>query len=345
MKNPENLYLRGNAWYYRFEFRGREFRGSCFTHDVRLAKKTLREKMAEAEANPDATSVATTRFTTTAQMAAHDIDRARLKRSSEAVIASTITRYWDRLGVAFAHAGEITRDALHVYARRMIDHGLAPQTVKRDLWAAKRGYEYAQGLDPTLPALGKLPELKVDEPGKGKGVPVPLDDVKRFLEACQGRARDHAIILLMTGLRISEFRRLGEVMWFGSERSAASRMFLLEAKQTKNGRRRYVGVSHVLWLVIRRSAPYTISNNSAWRTASKRAGLSKAMMARDLRHIYASALAPFDSYGVDLTMGHAPGLPGTSTRWYQHADEDRLRRLAAEAERVFSFAIDLAARH
>lgn len=334
----ENLYRRGNAWYYRFKMHGRDtpYRGSCFTHRLDEAKKVLRQKMAEAEAQPTAATVATSRHVSLDALKAWDIRRATLLGSK--TIETTVVTFWDRLARMFSHAGEITADTLANYASTMLDRGYKPQTIKRDLQAAVRAYEWAADRDPTLPRLGKLAKLKSAPVGKRKGVPVPLDKVEPLLSALKRPARIHATIFLMTGLRFTEFRRVLPA-WFVV--SKGEHFLCLPEGLTKNGKARRIGLDPALHALMIEALPFAVDYRKAWATASKRAGLAKAVMARDLRHTFASTMAPFDSHGVDLVMGHQPGQSGSSTRYYQHGDDERLAKLARATFKTLGFALHL----
>ena len=50
-RNPRNLRLRGDTWWWRFEKNGKEFTGSCETGDVSLAKDRRDRKLAELKAS------------------------------------------------------------------------------------------------------------------------------------------------------------------------------------------------------------------------------------------------------------------------------------------------------
>jgi hypothetical protein len=342
MGKHENLDKRGNTWYYRFKMHGNPlpFRGSCFTHDLREAKRVLREKMAEAQKTPNVVTVATTRYMKLTAMREWDFRRARLAGSEQQTIDTGLGPVWKRLCVSFDHAGEMTSDKLAAYCLRHQERGISNQTLKRDLWAAKRGYEYACETDPTLPPLGKLPTLGKSSPGKARGQELSLELIVAWLAHLKPAPQAKALIGLCTGIRAEELERY-EASWLTSPvvDGTVAWVLTLPDEATKGKRSRQIVICREVADLLIGYAPFKINYRRAWHTASTRVGLLKPVSMRDLRTTFATAMGEYDYPATKRMMGHAYGADDEVAMLYQRAGIARLRRLAEHAAKHFADAL------
>ena len=146
----------------------------------------------------------------------------------------------------------------------------------------------------------------------------------------------------MTGLRGEEARR---VLWTWVD----GELLRMPEGATKNGKPRVVGLSPRALEILRRRAG-TVS--PAWsdaplfpqgsyattvRAASRRAGLSRALTLRDLRHTWSTYAAREDLVGAAQALGHDDTV---NLRHYQTAQGERAVAAAGRVADVYGSEVE-----
>ena len=182
MRGEDNLYQRGGIWWLRAEVRGREYRESLRTADVKSARRLRDSRLKELR---DA------------------IWHGERRRSwQEAVVAwgghadaqlgpSTVKRYLVSLAQCDPYLSQFDIDKIDgraiaalIQARQSI--GATPATIRRDLTAVSRVLEYAEAMEwrEGNPTLSKRKILKERRDPIELPVEASIDfDDRRFFEA------------------------------------------------------------------------------------------------------------------------------------------------------------------
>lgn len=310
------LYRRSETgvYWFRFQVRGKEHRRSTGTRDHREAVRIERAARIEAET----AAPAARRGVGLAELGGLDGERGAAKGVSDVTIES-IVLHWShlcRVLGAGTSPDAITYEELERYMLVRRSEKARGQTIRRELQALKRGLRIARRKKwiHTLPV--DWPEIRND-PARasqaGKLHPSPV--LARWLAALAPDARDQAELVLRTGLRATEVRRLlGS--WVEDVEPEAGVPFLLRvpAAATKGRRERIVGLTDESYAILERRAlerglctPLLGGyHREEYETAAKRIGYAQRITLRDLRHTYATwaAHGTGDAAAAQAALGH-----------------------------------------
>lgn len=230
----DNLYQRAGIYWLRAEVRGREFRESLRTSDVKSARKLRDARLKELRSAVwHGERTRSWREAVTAWLA----------HESEQLSPSTVKRYAVSLGQCESHLSQLDIDKVDgkaiaglIQARRAT--GATPATVRRDLTAVSRVLEYAEAMDwregnPTLSKRRLLKERR--DP-----IALPTDKaISEIMSATSARFGTLITAARLTGCRQNE---LVELTW--SQFSPRTKKLDVIGKGNK---RRTVALSDAAW--------------------------------------------------------------------------------------------------
>lgn len=312
------LYQRPNSpsWWYAFSLSGRRYRGSCGTGDRQAAEEAARQRYDEIKANIGR-PVAATLQVDLPLLGGLDIHRANAEgagdRQHQAI--ECCWRHLVRLMGEVSPAA-VTFDTVQTYIAARRKEGARGQSITREIQALKRGLVIARRRR-WLAELPELPRVRSDPPKvEQKGKLVSPEVLGRWLHELPPHARAQAELVLSTGLRAEEIRRL-RWSWVEDAPPSAGVAALLRvpAAAAKNRRERVVGLTAyalALLQVLRAACdgedvPLTPADHKgAYRGAARRVGL-RGLHLRDLRHTHASLAAQHtgDASAVQAALGHS----------------------------------------
>jgi integrase len=312
-----SLYRRSNTgpWWYRFEVCGVEHRASTGTGNRREAEETERRARAALEANivPGARG-----RVDLAQLSAWDLERATSRGTTEAA-RDTLERQWLTLGRilgAFTDAARVRYGDLERFVGERRAEGARGQTISRELQTLRRGLNLARKRGKVARVPADWPEVRADAPSEKRGHLIPLDVLDNWLAALPLDAREEADVVLLTGIRAEEVRRL-EWSWVepAPEGAPLTHVLRLPASGTKNRKERIVGLPDAAFDILKRRAELAPTGPIFWeqqhvaarRGASKRIKWPRTITLRDLRHTHASlaAQATGDPEACRIALGHS----------------------------------------
>jgi integrase len=243
-------------------------------------------------------------------------------------------------------ADRLTTRELDLYVhKRAIKEGVKRATVSSELRLLKAVYSWAASQQPPLVHINPTAGFKVKTAGDEKDVPIPptVDEIRRIL--------NHAGPYLVRAIKIhwhSGIRPGGELQRLRWEHIDFINKEIRIYSAHKGGPViRTVPISSALesdlkaWLeedrLFKPSNPWNLpvvhldgqsikSLKRTWKTAKKRAGITRKMRLYDLRHAFASnALrAGADLKSVSELLGHS--RPDTTLREYQHVTREQHRQ-------------------
>lgn len=332
-RNADGTVRESEAYWVRFQWRGREYRRSTGRSDRREAAREGRRIRAEVEAEAPAAPAPVVERLALISLSVWDVQDTTARGAGVRQVESVEER-WVPLLAYFGPDSDpaaIDYDAFQAYVVHRRGDGARGQTIRKERQALVRGWAIARRRK-LLGDLPELPVIKSDPPNVDQaGKLYPLDTVLRWLDELarvprSGKARHQAEIALRTGLRAEEVRRL---CW-SWVRVAADGSAVLEvpAESAKTRTARTVGLPAEALALIRELAvdagpdlPLCPSTHlRAARVASKRVG-EKSITLRDLRHTYASIAAiGGDVLAVQSALGHTDL---TMTTRYMHSTQER----------------------
>lgn len=228
-------------------------------------------------------------------------------------------------------------DTLATYKKERAATGVKAATINRELdvvrrvlmlaarkWRHPNGTAYLS----TAPLLSRMPETDKRQP-----YPLTWAEQRRLLPNLPAHLADMALFDVNTGLRDAELTGL-RWDWEIKSPELGGSAFILPSSVTKNGEERVVLLNDTARSVLEarrggreyvfmfKGQPITRMNNTAWRMARDRAGLTQ-LRVHDLRHTFAHRLR---SAGVShedraALLGHTTG---NVTTHYSQADLARL---------------------
>jgi len=325
---PVNLVMRGDVYVYRMMEEGKVRRISLNTRNYREALEKYREILArghEGFVDLDVTPGASRKIVSWEKMRNWDLDRASVA-SRYKDVEKGLGSSWNRLQRFFPDASAVNNDSLGAYARQQLEAGISSATIKRDLYAIMRGYEWAQQTLPSLPTFKKRIKIAKSPKGLASGRFIESATLAKIVRMLSPLPAQKLVLALTTGIRSEEYIRL-QKSWIRAHRVAGKLVAFIDLPEgmTKNGRARSIPLLPVLQGFVMSGPNFKINYRKAWTTAAKKVGLERLAM-RDLRHTFATTMAPFDKYGVDLIMGHVDPADGVSMR-YQHGSDERLHKI------------------
>ncbi len=238
-----SLYRRSNTgpWWYRFEVCGVEHRAPPApgiaeklgdrAPSSRSARGKHRPRRARARRPREAGGVGSRRATS---------------RGATEGGRTTLERQWLTLGRilgAFTDAARVRYADLERFVSERRAEGARGQTISRELQTLRRGLNLARKRGKVARVPADWPEVRADAPSEKRGHLIPLDVLDRWLDALPLDAREEAEVVLLTGIRAEEVRRL-EWSWVEAAPAASplAHILRLPASGTKNRKERIVGL-------------------------------------------------------------------------------------------------------
>lgn len=295
-------------------------------------------------------------------MAAADLARGEAKGVSQQQ-RDSIDACWEHLGRLLdddTPARDIDYDTIEDYARLRRGEGARGQSIRKELQALARGLKIAKRKK-SIKEVPDFPEVNSDPPNprqKGKLHPLPvllrwfvaLDKDKR----AKG-ARDQAELVLYTGLRAEEVRRLAEA-WVEAAPPGAEVAALLRvpAEAAKNRRERTLGLTAPALEIVQRRAKalkaerkkaklaysptealFRGDHHKIFATAATALEYHQPITLRDLRHTHATIAAQYtgDAAAAQAALGHADLA---TTQRYLSSTLARTSAAAAAVEEALS---------
>jgi integrase len=313
-----SLYRRSSSgpWWYRFEVAGVERRGSTGTRNRREAEEAERRTRAELESSIVRGARGQVDL---AQLAEWDLQRGAAKGTTPDW-ATELERTWAVLCSVFgarADASRITFEDLEGYVATRRGAGIRGQTIRRELQALRRGLELGKKRGKLVRVPAAWPEIASDAPCVGRsGKLVPVEVLSKWIDKLPADAADEAWVVLLTGLRDGEVKRL---TWRWVEPAPAglpvSWVLRAPAGATKRRRERVIGLPDIAYATLRRRADlfgedaplFGTSHRTAYENAATAVGWSRAITLRDLRHTHATMSAQLtgDAEATRAALGHA----------------------------------------
>lgn len=309
-----SIYRRSptGPWWYLFKVAGVRYRASTGTGDRREAQAIERRARAEIEAlAPRGDSGG---IVDLAQVAEWDVTRSRARGSSVEWCEALLRQWADLCEVLDARTPitKVTTDAIEKYVLERRDQ-VSGETIARHLQTLRRGLEVARKKGKLARLPSGWPEVARQSTGRGKGRLIPTAVLVAWLSELQGDAYDEAFVVVLTGLRAWEIRRL-EWAWVERAPDGAPTpwQIRLPAPGTKGRRERLVGLPIEGFEVLERRAHarpkgplFEGDHKTARRLAATRVKWPRGISLRDLRHTHASlAVLGTDPRSVQAALGH-----------------------------------------
>ena len=212
------------------------------------------------------------------------------------------------------------------------------RTICKELSALSQGLKIAGQKGYALNLDSRIPEVP-NEPlcDNHRGHYYPVKTLNRWRECIRSRQADYAYIMLLTGIRSSEFRKfsLGMLRTDSEEPTEGIAAYAeLPGEITKSGRPRMIAITQSVYEAMQRAFPLKHTNwREAFQGAAKRAR-TPIPTERDLRHNFAevAGLRGGEDTTIDMAMGHNST---TMRRRYQSAHDLRMAGIALYVEGRF----------
>jgi integrase len=308
------LIKRGGVWHIDKRVDGRRLCESTETSDYAQAERylaelitRLRQEHAEALNRPRTFLEAATRYLEESTHKALAEDARTLK---------IVAPYIGQLALQQVHAG-----SLQSFIKDRQAAGIAAGTLNRDLAIVRRVLTLAARLwrdEEGQPWLQTIPMLPTVKGTQRKPYPLSWEEQTLLFAELPAHLADMVLFAVHAGCRESEICGLS---WREEIRLEDGSVFLLEGDRTKNGKERIIVLNRVAQSVVEaqrgkhpefvftyRGHPVTRMNNSAWKKARERVGLTQVRV-HDLRHTFGRRLR---AAGVSLEdrqdlLGHHAG--------------------------------------
>lgn len=307
MRGDGSFYLRGQTYWIRYSWHGKEFRESAKTGDEKKAAKFLQRRL-KTVGTPQFVEPKDQRYTLDDLLEKIRLHYIRKQNRS----FKNVTYCWPHIEAAFRfhRAIDIDKDVIEKYQTARLDAGAAPSTVNREVAYVKLGIKL---LGLRVPTVEQLAEDNVRE-----GF-LRVPEFNSLLEEIAGPAvRDIIEFLYNSAWRSNEPRAM-QWHWLDLDTWTVT----LPAEFSKNKKPRMLPLVGVLKEIIQRrikarefACPYVFhrkgkpikSFRKAFQAAAKAAGLL-GFVPHDMRR---SAVRNFRKAG--LSEGDGMKLSGHKTR-------------------------------
>lgn len=342
------LYKRPGSgkWWCRFEVAGREIKRSTRTADRRAAE--IEERRLRAYFESKAPPRRAERTGDLAELAGLDVERAAALGATKEHQAA-IEWLWERIAEFFGATAEprvINFDSVQKYIAHRRSQG-ATDTIAREVQALKRGCKIAHRRGWLAYMPDEWPKVVRGPKGqKRRGRLHPPEILAAWLRALDGDARDEAEVVLLTGLRKTEAKRL-TAQWIepAPEGAAVPAVLRIPANSAKARRERVIGLPQRALDILKRRAEKTPagkpllfqgSHETAYRLARERLDppYKTPISLRDLRHTWATLVTRM--VGVDAARDGLGHRDLSMTSRYVSTDTARVASAAAAVAELLS---------
>lgn len=304
------------VWWTQFKHAGRRYRLSTGCRAKAQAAVEARRLRAEIEAN---NGPGGRQGVTLAVLEELHIERIRHKGLQPRRV-DDVTNMWNHLEKILGEHRDVstlTAADIESYEGARRSEGAKGQTIRRETQALKLGIKLARRErlirhDPI--EWDDLDPIESDDPDEKKsGKTWPLKTVWAVLDALSAKAktagyRDMLALIVTTGLRLEEFRRIRpEWVRPAPEGSGAKAVLSLPANATKTGKPRVLPLDKANVETIEKWSDKfaTKKFNHALRIASEKVGLPMSVTPRDLRTTYLTTAAGPDPVAAQRLAGHS----------------------------------------
>ena len=341
------LVKRGNYWWMRFTYQGRQVRRSTGTTDRRLAEAILgqvRVKMVEG------------RFFETLEEKTRTFEELMERYLTEHAAKKSQPRHYRgyaRSLTAFFGGrtlAEITPKSIVEYKNRRYAAGLKPASINRELASLKKAFNLAVK-EWEWCRENPVSRVSMEQENNTRDRWLSFEEEARVLQSCAPWLHDLVTFALHTGMRMGEIL---DLTWQGVDCTRRTVMVC----RSKNGERRTIPVNDTVLSVLRQKSKvrslmtdvvfcshvFTPMESGHLRR-SFRVALSKGKIEdfhfHDLRHTFATRLvqAGVDLYKVQRLLGHKSPI---MTQRYAHHYPESLRDGVEILDRLAGISTKLA---
>ena len=322
------LYKRGQVWWMRSNYKGKQKRVSTETDDKKLAERVQRKVLGQVAEGKWFERLPGEEKTFDEMMAKYLDEHVSQKAS-----ARSYRGYVKNLLGFFSGSlvAEINPPMINDYKVKRRKHGVSPATVNREMAVLKNAFnkalkewEWVKENPATKVSMEKEP------PGRVRYL--TDEEFERFHDACADWLKPIVMVARHTGMRRENILSL---RW--EQVDMGRRMVILE--HTKNGEHHGIPLNDTMFELFKRLSKVRHINSSyvfckpdgkryvevkgAFGRAVERAGI-KDFKFHDLRHCFASALVQrgADLYEVQRLLGHKSHA---MTQRYAHLSRENLR--------------------
>ncbi len=332
------LYKRGAIWWLKFSHNGQQTYFSTGLRDHAAASAKARDLRHEYEKKHGQGGRAA--GVPLMYLEALDKDRAEAEGLGDRREGTLENIWWhlaNHLGGKKRDASTLTLAELDAYAGSRRRDGAKGQTIRREVQTLVRGLRLAKRAT-ALPSMPFDPEdLKTirSDPKHEKytGKAWSLVEINAVLAALNPKAKkaryeEMLRLILGTGLRIEEFRRV-DPSWLRPGIGKAHAVLALPATATKGKKPREVPLTKVMAATVRELFPlsYAWKPNKSLKLACVSLGLGRVLTPRDLRKWFLTQVATGDVLAAQKLAGHE-NVKTTGI----YVESDRERSLAAGAK-------------
>jgi integrase len=343
-RGPMGLFRRGQTWWMRFTYKGKQIRKSTETDDKKLAVRIYQKVMGEVAEGKWFEKPIGADKTFQEMMERYMNEHSLPKKASSERDRSSLTHLLPFFGSTLV--SEITPKLINQYKANRRGKGASPCTVNRELALMKHSFNLAVR---EWEWIRENPLLKIsmekEPPARDRWL--TYEDEESLLSVCPLWLNEIVIFAIETGCRRDEILSLE---WKGVD--LFCKVVAILGKKT--GERRTIPLTHKAFEVLKdkekiRTKVRSIREDlvfthplgqrvnihtlrSAFEDALKRAKIEKFRF-HDLRHTFASRLAQMgtDPYAIQKLMGHKTF---TTTQGYAHHYSESLKK-AMEALDTF----------
>ena len=338
------LFKRGQTWWIRFTYKGKQIRKSTETENKKLAERIYHKVLCEVAEGKWFEKLPGEEKTLREMMDKYMKEHSLPKKASSERDTSSLTHLLPFFGENIV--SEITPKLINQYKATRRAEGASPCTINRELALMKHSFNLAMGEWEWL-RESPLQKISMEKEPPPRDRWLTHEEEQRLLAVCPLWVKEIVILAMETGCRKEEILSLE---WTSVD--LFKRVMVILGKKT--GNRRTIPLTQKAFEVLKEKEKIRVKvrsiredlvfthpvgqrvNIHTLRTAFEDA-LKKAKIDgfrfHDLRHTFASRLAQMgtDPYAIQKLMGHKTF---TTTQGYAHHYSESLKK-AVEALDAF----------
>ncbi|NIO03983.1 MAG: tyrosine-type recombinase/integrase [Proteobacteria bacterium] len=333
------LYRRGQIWWMRFSYHGRQIRKSTETSDRKLAQRIYDKVKGEIAEGKWFERLPAEHKTFREMMERFETEYCSNLGSSQACRS-----YIRGLVMFFGDCtiSEITPSLINQFKMKRKTEGVKPATIRRQFDVLRRAFNIALR-EWEWCETNPVTRVSLERPNNRRDRWLTLEEEQKLLEACPKWLEEIILFALNTGMRLGEILSL---TWRGVDLSRKA----VTAFKSKNKEKRTIPFNRATYdllkakgkvrsiktdLVFHTKAYTPIDKcnvGRAFRIAVKRAGMQNFRF-HDLRHTFATRLIQNgrDIYKVQSLLGHKTPI---MTQRYAHHYPESLREAVEVLDRI-----------